>query len=180
MRVSSARELVRINGPLSRNPGEAFCALLENLPANGLPQHGGTTTAVMVMTTLEQLQSGLGTGQTSTGDLVTAEQTRRLACQAGIIPVVLGGKGEILDLGRTRRLFNGPQTQPTTPAGRPVTTPTARPPSTGARDEAASGGVQRPVCRGMSGSTRSWSITAKRWSGSVRSSSPTSATRRRR
>ena len=40
---------------------------------------------------------------------MTAEQARRLACQANIIPVVLGGKGEILDLGRTRRLFSPAQ-----------------------------------------------------------------------
>jgi hypothetical protein len=95
--------------PAPRRRGEAFCALLENLPAEGLPKHGGTTTAVMVMTTLEQLRTGLGTAQTSTGDRLTAEQTRRLACQAGIVPVVLGGKGEILDLGRTRRLFSPTQ-----------------------------------------------------------------------
>src|SRR4029453_4310661 len=30
---------------------------------------------------------------------------RRPACDAGIIPAVLGGEGEVLDLGRTRRLI---------------------------------------------------------------------------
>ena len=31
-----------------------------------------------------------------------------MACQAGLIPVVLGGAGQVLDLGRERRLFTGP------------------------------------------------------------------------
>ena len=88
-----------------RRRGEAFCALLENLPTKSLPKHGGTATSVMVMIDLESLNSGTGLADTSTGDRLTAEQTRRLACQAGIIPVVLGGKGEILDLGRNKRLF---------------------------------------------------------------------------
>ncbi|MBF4764336.1 DUF222 domain-containing protein [Nocardioides islandensis] len=95
--------------PAPRRRGEAFCALLENLPANRLPKHGGTATSVMVMIDLETLRAGAGFAETSTGDRLTAEQTRRLACQAGIIPVVLGGKGEILDLGRSKRLFTGPQ-----------------------------------------------------------------------
>src|SRR5215207_2171931 len=82
---------------------------MENLPASGLPQHGGTATSVMVMIDIDDLQSGLGTAETSTGDPLTVEQTRRLACQADILPVVLGGQGEVLDLGRARRLFSPAQ-----------------------------------------------------------------------
>src|SRR5262249_42715874 len=70
---------------------------------------GGTTTSVMVMVSLDTLRTGLGVADTSTGDRLTAGQTRRLACQAGILQVVLGAKGEILDLGRTRRLFSSAQ-----------------------------------------------------------------------
>ena len=33
----------------------------------------------------------------------------RLACTAGILPAVLGGRSEILDLGRSRRLFSPAQ-----------------------------------------------------------------------
>ena len=40
-----------------------------------------------------------------TGDVTLPPETiRRLACDAGIIPVVLGGDGVVLDVGRTRRL----------------------------------------------------------------------------
>lgn len=42
--------------------------------------------------------------QTSTGEDLPVETVRRLACEARIIPVVLGGQGEVLDVGRERRL----------------------------------------------------------------------------
>ncbi len=97
--------------PLTRRRGEAFCALLEHIPADGLPSHGGTATSVMVTIDLHTLKNdlGLGMAETSTGDVITAAEARRLACTAGILPVVLGGRSEILDLGRTRRLFSPAQ-----------------------------------------------------------------------
>ncbi len=95
--------------PVARRRGEAFCALLENLRDTGLPLHGGSATSVMVTLDLDTLVSGLGVADTSTGERVTAEQVRRLACQARIIPVVLGRKGEVLDLGRSARLFSPAQ-----------------------------------------------------------------------
>ncbi len=95
--------------PVARQRGEAFCAFLENLPARGLPQHGGTTTSVVVTVDLDRLRDGLGLAETSTADILTAEQVRRLACQADLLPAVLGRKGQILDLGRTSRLFSPAQ-----------------------------------------------------------------------
>ncbi|HEX8627445.1 MAG TPA: HNH endonuclease, partial [Catenuloplanes sp.] len=43
-----------------------------------------------------------------TGDLLTPTQVRRMACDAQILPAVLGGQGQVLDVGQTRRLFTGP------------------------------------------------------------------------
>jgi hypothetical protein len=40
---------------------------------------------------------------------MTAGDVRRLACTANLVPVVLGGSSEILDVGRARRLFTGAQ-----------------------------------------------------------------------
>jgi len=68
--------------PLTRRRGEAFCALLENLPTTGLPRHGGTATSVMVMLDLDTLRaevSGAGVAETSTGDRIPAGHARRLA-----------------------------------------------------------------------------------------------------
>ena len=43
------------------------------------------------------------------GDLLTADTVRRLACDAQVIPIVLGSKGEVLDQGMAERLFNRAQ-----------------------------------------------------------------------
>ncbi|WP_183099602.1 HNH endonuclease signature motif containing protein [Nocardioides pelophilus] len=100
--------------PRHRLLGQAFGALLEHLDPAKLPVHGGDATTVMVTIPLAHLTQELATAGVIDGDLsaganLTATQARRMACTAGIIPVVLGGKGEILDLGRIRRLFSPPQ-----------------------------------------------------------------------
>jgi len=103
-------------GPLHRLRGEALCALLEHLDPTKLPAHGGDATTVIVTMTLDQLRNDLGvagvigvsTGSTAGGDM-SAGEARRLACSARIIPAVLGGESEILDLGRTSRLFSPAQ-----------------------------------------------------------------------
>ena len=41
-----------------------------------------------------------------TGDRITAGRAGKLACEAGIIPMVLGGDSEILDLGSNKQLHD--------------------------------------------------------------------------
>ena len=43
------------------------------------------------------------------GPEITAETARRLACEAGIASIIVGPHGEVLDHGRTQRLFTPPQ-----------------------------------------------------------------------
>jgi hypothetical protein len=95
--------------PHHRKLGHAFCALLEHLNPDKLPDHGGDATTVMVTIDLDSLRSELGTGAIVGGEPLSATAIRRLACTANIIPVVLGGNGEILDLGRSRRLYSPAQ-----------------------------------------------------------------------
>ncbi|MGB7450284.1 MAG: DUF222 domain-containing protein, partial [Ornithinimicrobium sp.] len=45
-----------------------------------------------------------GTGTTSLGDVLAPETVRRIACDADLVPVVLGTEREVLDQGRARRL----------------------------------------------------------------------------
>ena len=52
--------------------------------------------------------NGLGTVD-GLGQPLTAGQLRRLVADAGIIPAVLGGESEVLDLGRQERLFTRAQ-----------------------------------------------------------------------
>jgi hypothetical protein len=95
--------------PYPRQLAHAFCSLLEHLDPAQLPEHGGDATTLMVTIPLESLQKDLGVGTILGGQPMSATEVRRLACTAGILPAVLGGKGEVLDLGRTRRLFSRAQ-----------------------------------------------------------------------
>jgi hypothetical protein len=95
--------------PYATRLGHAFCALLEHLDPARLPVHGGTATTVMVTIPLDRLLAGLGVAATGTDGHLTAGAVRRLACTANLVPVVLGGKSEVLDVGRARRLFTAAQ-----------------------------------------------------------------------
>ena len=98
--------------PLPRRRGLAFIALLENLPASGLPRQGGVATTISVKIDHDTLLGDLadaGVAVTSTGDRITAGEARRLACQAGILPHVMGGKSAVLDQGRKKRLHDDNQ-----------------------------------------------------------------------
>lgn len=109
-RTASEHDGERI--PTARLLGLALGDLLESLPADVLPAHGGTATTVTVHLNLDQLTAQLeqsGVATLETGDVITAGHARRLACQAKILPAVLGGKSEILDLGRSRRLHSAAQ-----------------------------------------------------------------------
>jgi len=83
---------------------------------------------MVVRMSLDQLLDGLGTAQIGTAQVdgidgfggaridgidagISATTARILAAEANIIPAVLGGTGEILDLGRARRLFSTAQRQ---------------------------------------------------------------------
>ncbi len=92
--------------------GIAFTQLLEAIPAKSLPKAGGCGATIVVTMTLEQLSAQLGAAGVctlDTGGHISAAEARRLACSAGIIPAVLGGGSEVLDLGRKKRFHNGHQ-----------------------------------------------------------------------
>jgi hypothetical protein len=63
----------------------------------------------MVTIDFQVLTTGLGLAGTSTGEVITAAQARRLACGAGILPAVLDGTPRVLDLGRAQRLLSPAQ-----------------------------------------------------------------------
>jgi hypothetical protein len=90
--------------PYEERLGAAFGAFLEAVDPSRLPLHGGDATTLLVTVDLEALQTGLGAAHVG-AEPISASEARRLACMAGIVPVVLGGAGQVLDLGRLRRLF---------------------------------------------------------------------------
>ena len=89
--------------------GQALRQWIDRLPADGLPAAGGSNATVVVTMTLETLLGGLKAAALDTGDLVSAPQARVLACQAGVIPAVLGSTSQILDLGRRVRFHTKAQ-----------------------------------------------------------------------
>ncbi len=95
--------------PWERLMGQGFARLLETLDPAALPRHGGDATTINVVISLEELRKDLGTAtlgyDETNGTTITAAEARRLACNATIIPWVLGGDGQVLDAGRESRFF---------------------------------------------------------------------------
>jgi len=60
---------------------------------------------------LDKLRSAIGAARLDSGAHISAAAARKLACDAGIIPAVLGGDSMPLDLGRERRLHTKAQRQ---------------------------------------------------------------------
>ncbi|WP_432476949.1 DUF222 domain-containing protein [Nocardioides sp. GXQ0305] len=83
--------------------GLAFAEYVETRPDGSVPRSGGLAASVVVTMTLESLMGGLLAAGLCDGSRISAGEARRLACSAGIIPVVLGGPSEPLDVGRQRR-----------------------------------------------------------------------------
>jgi hypothetical protein len=84
--------------------GQGFMELLEHLPADGLPTAAGAGATIVVTLSHASLLSGLGAASLDDGTRISASEARRLACEGSLIPMVLGGDSQPLDVGRSRRL----------------------------------------------------------------------------
>lgn len=83
---------------------------LVQLAANSgdLPAQGADRPHVLVTMALGSLRDGLSQARLlGSGQPVAAREARRLACEANLIPMVLGSDSEPLEQGRARRLFAG-------------------------------------------------------------------------
>lgn len=87
--------------------GKALVELLEHLPTDALS--GKVAATVVVTVGHEQLKAAVGAAHLDTGHDLSAGEVRRLACNAGIVPAVLGGRSVPLDLGRQERFFTEAQ-----------------------------------------------------------------------
>jgi hypothetical protein len=77
------------------------------------PCHGGDRPRIVVTLSYDKLakhcaDAHLGAALTRTGQLLAASVVRQLLCDADLLPVVLGGSAEPLDVGRTQRLVTLP------------------------------------------------------------------------
>ena len=95
--------------PLDKRQGKAFCSIIEHIPANKLPDAGGSPIRIVVTISEDKLRSKVAAATLATGERLSAGALRRLAANHGIIPAVLGSDSVPVDLGRTQRLFTKEQ-----------------------------------------------------------------------
>ena len=95
--------------PTAERLGQAFAEYVSRYPADKLPHAGGINATVVVTMTLETLLGGLEAATVDTGSRLSAGAARRLACEAGIVPMVLDGASRPLDVGRTHRFHTEAQ-----------------------------------------------------------------------
>ena len=89
--------------------GQALAEYVERYPLDRLPDAGGLAATVVVTMPIETLHGGLKACALDTGERLSPGAARRLLCEAGILPAVLGGDSQVLDLGRTRRFHTPAQ-----------------------------------------------------------------------
>ena len=70
------------------------------LEAGDLPTEGGERPQVVVTVSLAVLRGRIGSASLALGGPINADVARRIACDAQVIPMVLGARGEPLDVGR--------------------------------------------------------------------------------
>jgi len=78
------------------------------LRTRDLPDNGGAPPQLAVTVPFDVLTQQLTTATLDNGERLAPTTARRLACDAQILPIVLGGAGQVLDAGRARRLATGP------------------------------------------------------------------------
>jgi hypothetical protein len=95
--------------PTPERLGHAFTELIQRYPTKRLPKTGGLNATVVVLMQLDTLEGRLKAAHLDTGEPLSPGAARRLACEARIIPAVLNGKSQVLDLGRAKRFYTEAQ-----------------------------------------------------------------------
>jgi hypothetical protein len=90
-----------------RHDGLAEIASFYLAHATDLPPETGERPRLVVTIGYDPLRRALDASSATldTGTAISPATARRLACDAELIPAVLGGRGEVLDLGRATRIF---------------------------------------------------------------------------
>lgn len=107
--AASYRDCDEVPSPAARR-ADALVRLTSLAAASGtLPARGGDRPQVIMTMSLDALLGGLGPAALfDSGEQLSPAQARRIACDADLIPAVLGSDSRPLDVGRTQRLFTGP------------------------------------------------------------------------
>ena len=96
--------------PLAQKRVDALESMARSFLQHDRGSLAGTAVTMLVTVALDALESGTGTARIAGVDEpLSAATARRLAAEAEIIPAVLGTDSEVLDLGRSARLFTEAQ-----------------------------------------------------------------------
>jgi hypothetical protein len=93
-----------LRSPARRNADALVEAMSSLLDEGSLPSRGGQRPHLVLTMKLTDLIEGLGSAVLDTGGRISAAEARRLACDACIVPMVLGSDSLPLDVGREQRL----------------------------------------------------------------------------
>ena len=105
--ISSYRQTGDLPGPDARRADALI--LLAEIAANAgtVPAQGFDRPTAKITIPLTTLTTGVGPAAVlDNGQPISAGEARRLACDADIIPIILGTRSEILDVGQPHRLFS--------------------------------------------------------------------------
>ena len=85
---------------------DALLAMVNHHSQESLaPNHGGDRPRIVITLPYDKLLTDCTDARLlSTGDTIDPGTTRRLLCDADLMPAILGGPSEILDVGRSQRL----------------------------------------------------------------------------
>lgn len=92
--------------PRAEREGDALAELVDlMLRADQMPEHGGEPVTLTLTMRYEDLANQVGQALLDNRERLSAAQARQLACNAGIIPLVLGARSQPMDVGRKTRSF---------------------------------------------------------------------------
>jgi Domain of unknown function (DUF222)/HNH endonuclease len=92
--------------PYANRLGRALCDLVEGIRGRDLPVADGVNATLIVTVDEQTLRDRVSAATLASGDEIPVEELRRLACNADILPMVLGSDSQPVDLGRASRLFS--------------------------------------------------------------------------
>jgi hypothetical protein len=95
---------------LSQRRGDALLSIMRQSLAADPGRVAGTSVTLQITCSYETLRTGIGQAEIAgVAEPIPASVVRRLAASAEVIPVVLGGESQPLDVGRAMRLATEPQ-----------------------------------------------------------------------
>ncbi|MFS8103352.1 HNH endonuclease, partial [Lentzea alba] len=87
--------------------GDALCEIVDLATrADSYRIHGGERAQLTITVDYDKLRTAIGTARLDNGEHIPMDKVRKIACDAGVIPMVLGSRSQIHDVGRKTRALN--------------------------------------------------------------------------